>query len=168
MIAARKKGPQRVVYEGIEQEVDLGWVGETEVINPEILMIMAEKGYIPVVAPIAVDNACHSLNLNADTVAGDIAAALMARKLIALTDVRGIQRDQSDPETLISRMTFAEAQRAIETGSISGGMIPKVHACIKALEAGVQNAHIINGNFHHALLLELFTDKGIGTMMVRG
>jgi acetylglutamate kinase len=120
-----------------------------------------------VVAPIAVDNACHSLNLNADTVAGDIAAALMARKLIALTDVSGIQRDQSDPETVISRMTFAEAQRAIETGSISGGMIPKVHACIKALEAGVQNAHIINGNFHHALLLELFTDKGIGTMMVR-
>jgi acetylglutamate kinase len=168
MIAARKKGPQRVVYEGIEQEVDLGWVGETEVINPEILMIMAEKGYIPVVAPIAVDNACHSLNLNADTVAGDIAAALMARKLIALTDVRGIQRDQSDPETVISRMTFAEARRAIEKGSISGGMIPKVHACIKALEAGVQNAHIINGNFHHALLLELFTDKGIGTMIVRG
>jgi acetylglutamate kinase len=91
----------------------------------------------------------------------------MARKLIALTDVSGIQRDQGHPETVISRMTFEEAQRAIETGSISGGMIPKVHACIKALEAGVQNAHIINGNFHHALLLELFTDKGIGTMIVR-
>jgi acetylglutamate kinase len=120
-----------------------------------------------VVAPIAVDSACHSLNLNADTVAGDIAAALMARKLIALTDVSGIQGDQRDPETAISRLTFAEAQRAIETGSISGGMIPKVHACIKALEAGVQNAHIINGNVHHALLLELFTDEGIGTMIVR-
>jgi acetylglutamate kinase len=168
MIAARKKSPQRVVYKGIEHEVDLGWVGETEIINPEILMIMAGKGYIPVIAPIAVDSSCHSLNLNADTVAGDIAAALMASKLIALTDVNGIQSDTNDPATVISHMTFAEAQRAIESGSIRGGMIPKVHACIKAVEAGVQNAHIINGNVHHALLLELFTDKGIGTMIVRG
>jgi acetylglutamate kinase len=157
-----------VVYDGIEQEIDLGWVGETEVINPEILMIMAGKGYIPVIAPIAVDSACHSLNLNADTVAGDIAAALMARKLISLTDVKGILRDADDPKTVISRMTFAEARNAIESGSISGGMIPKVHACIKALEAGVENAHIINGNVHHALLLELFTDEGIGTMIVKG
>ena len=167
MITARKKAPQRVMYEGIEHEVDLGWVGETEVINPEILMIMAGKRYIPVIAPIAVDSTCQSLNLNADTVAGDIAAALMAQKLIAMTDVNGIQRDLDDPRTVIPRLTLAEVQCEIEAGSIRGGMIPKVHACMRAVEAGVQHAHIINGNVHHALLLELFTDKGIGTMIVR-
>ncbi len=167
MITARKKAPQRVIYEGIEREVDLGWVGETEVINPEILMIMAGKGYIPVIAPIAVDSACHSLNLNADTVAGDIAASLMARKLIAMTDVNGIQRDPNDPSTVIHRLTVPEIQREIEAGGIRGGMIPKVHACVQALDAGVQQAHIINGNVHHALLLELFTHEGIGTMIVK-
>lgn len=167
MITARKKAPQRVIYEGIEREVDLGWVGESEVINPEILMIMAGKGYIPVIAPIAVDSACHSLNLNADTVAGDIAAALMARKLIAMTDVNGIQRDPNDRGTVIECLTVADVQRGIEASSIRGGMIPKVHACVQALEAGVQQAHIINGNVHHALLLELFTHEGIGTMIVK-
>ncbi len=167
MITARKKAPQLVIHEGIEREVDLGWVGETEVINPEILVIMAGKGYIPVVAPIAVDSACHSLNLNADTVAGDIAAALMARKLIAMTDVSGIQRDPGDRGTVIERLTIAEVQREIEAGGIRGGMIPKVHACVQALHAGVKQTHIINGNLHHALLLELFTREGVGTMIVK-
>ena len=167
MITARKKGPQMVIHEGAEREVDLGWVGETEVINPEIIMIMAGKGYIPVVSPIAVDTNGHSLNLNADTVAGDIAAALMARKLISLTDVNGVQRNPEDAATIISRVTIAQAHEYIKTGIIEGGMIPKVQACIRAVESGVHNAHIINGNIPHSLLLELFTDEGIGTMMSR-
>ena len=167
MITARKKGPQMVIHEGTEREVDLGWVGETEVINPEIIMIMAGKGYIPVISPIAVDTKGHSLNLNADTVAGDIAAALMARKLISLTDVNGVQRNPEDIATMISRVTIAQAHEYIKTGIIAGGMIPKVQACIRAVESGVHNAHIINGNIPHSLLLELFTDEGIGTMMSR-
>ncbi|MGZ4901400.1 MAG: acetylglutamate kinase [Halobacteriota archaeon] len=167
MITARKKAPQRVIYEGIEREVDLGWVGETEVINPEIIMIMAGKGYIPVIAPIAVDSTCHSLNLNADTVAGDVAASLMARKLISMTDVNGIQRDLNDPHTVVECLTVADVEHEIERGGIHGGMIPKVRACVQALNAGVQQAHIINGNVHHALLLELFTREGIGTMIVK-
>jgi acetylglutamate kinase len=167
MITARKKGPQRIVYEGAEREVDLGWVGETEVINPEIIMIMAGKGYIPVISPIAVDAKGHSLNLNADTVAGDIAAALMARKLISLTDVYGVQRSPDDATTKISRMTVAQAREYIQSGIIAGGMIPKIHASIRAVESGVQNAHIINGNVPHSLLLELFTDEGVGTMIGR-
>jgi acetylglutamate kinase len=167
MITARKKGLQTVVYEGIKREVDLGWVGETEVINPEIIMIMAGKGYIPVISPIAVDTKGHSLNLNADTVAGDIAAALMARKLISLTDVNGVQRSPDDVTTKISRMTVAQAREYIQSGVIAGGMIPKIQASIRAVEAGVQNAHIINGNVPHSLLLELFTDEGVGTMIGR-
>ena len=167
MITARKKGLQRVVYEGAEREVDLGWVGETEVINPEIIMIMAGKGYIPVISPIAVDTEGHSLNLNADTVAGDIAAALMARKLISLTDVNGVQRSPDDATTKISRMTVAQAREYIQSGIIAGGMIPKVQASMRAVESGVQNAHIINGNVPHSLLLELFTDEGVGTMIGR-
>jgi acetylglutamate kinase len=167
MITARKKEPQRVVYEGAEREVDLGWVGETEVINPEIIMIMAGKGYIPVISPIAVDTKGHSLNLNADTVAGDIAAALMARKLISLTDVSGVLRSPDDATTKISRMTVVQAREYIQSGIIAGGMIPKIHASIRAVESGVQNAHIINGNVPHSLLLELFTDEGVGTMIGR-
>ena len=165
MITARKKGPQRVIHKGAEREVDLGWVGETEVINPEIIMIMAGKGYIPVISPIAVDTKGHSLNLNADTVAGDIAAALMAKKLISLTDVNGVQRNPEDATTMISRVTIAQAHEYIRTGIIGGGMIPKIQACIRAVESGVHNAHIINGNIPHSLLLELFTDEGIGTMV---
>ncbi len=167
LITARKIAPQQVVVDGVKKEVDLGWVGETEFINPEILMITTARDYIPVIAPIGVDSEGRSFNLNADTVAGDIAAAIRAKKLITLTDVPGIMRDQSDPESLISKTSLKEAHELLETGIIKGGMIPKLKGCMQAVEAGVEKVHIINGNVEHALLLELFTDKGVGTMVYR-
>ncbi len=167
LIVARKLAPQRVTVEGVEKEIDLGWVGETEVINPEIVMILAGKGYIPVISPIATDEKGNDLNVNADTVAGDIAAALGARKLIALTDVPGVLRDPKDPSTRISRIAFEEIETLIADNIISGGMIPKVKSSAAAIEGGVGEVHIIDGSMPHSLLLELFTDEGIGTMIYR-
>lgn len=167
LIIARKIAPQEVLVGGVKKAVDLGWVGETEHINPEILMITTGKGYIPVIAPIGADREGRSYNLNADTVAGDIAAAIRAKKLITLTDVPGILRDPDDPESLISQISLAEAHQLLKQGIIKGGMIPKLKGCMQAVEAGVEKVHIINGNVAHALLLELFTDTGIGTMVYR-
>lgn len=167
LIVARKLAPQRVTVGGVEKEIDLGWVGETEVINPEIIMILAGKGYIPVISPIATDEKGNDLNVNADTVAGDIAAALKARKLISLTDVPGVLRDPQDPETRISRIAFDEIEALIADDIISGGMIPKVESSAAAIEGGVGQVHIINGSMPHSLLLELFTHEGIGTMIYR-
>lgn len=167
LIMARKLSPQRVTVDGIEKEVDLGRVGETEVINPEILMILAGKGYIPVIAPIATDENGNDLNVNADTVAGDIAAALRAKKLLSLTDVPGILRDPGNPGTRISGIALDEIETLIKENIISGGMIPKVRSSASAVKAGVGQVHIIDGSRPHSLLLELFTDKGIGTMIYR-
>ncbi|VVB95586.1 [LysW]-aminoadipate/[LysW]-glutamate kinase [uncultured archaeon] len=167
LIVARKMAPQRVNVEGIEKEIDLGWVGETEVINPEIVTILADKGYIPVISPIAADDKGNDLNVNADTVAGDIAAALQAKKLISLTDVPGILSDPKDRETRISRIVYDEIERLICENIISGGMIPKVKSSAQAIEGGVGQVHIIDGSMPHSLLLELFTDEGIGTMIYR-
>ncbi|MDP2765876.1 MAG: acetylglutamate kinase [Candidatus Methanoperedens sp.] len=167
LIVARKLAPQRVTVGGVEKEIDLGWVGETEVINPEIIMILAGKGYIPVISPIATDEKGNDLNVNADTVAGDIAAALKARKLISLTDVPGVLRDPQDPETRISRIAFDEIEALIADDIISGGMIPKVESSAAAIEGGVGQVHIINGSMPHSLLIELFTHEGIGTMIYR-
>ncbi|MDD5473782.1 MAG: acetylglutamate kinase [Candidatus Methanoperedens sp.] len=167
LIVAKKLAPQRVTVEGVEKEIDLGWVGETEVINPEIVMILAGKGYIPVISPIATDEKGNDLNVNADTVAGDIAAALGARKLIALTDVPGVLRDPKDPSTRISRIAFDDIETLIADSIISGGMIPKVKSSAAAIEGGVGQVHIIDGSMPHSLLLELFTDEGIGTMIYR-
>ncbi len=167
LIVAKKLAPQRVTVEGVEKEIDLGWVGETEVINPEIVMILAGKGYIPVISPIATDEKGNDLNVNADTVAGDIAAALGARKLIALTDVPGVLRDPKDPSTRISRIAFEEIETLIADNIISGGMIPKVKSSAAAIEGGVGEVHIIDGSMPHSLLLELFTHEGIGTMIYR-
>ena len=167
LIVARKKSPQKVFIEGIEKEVDLGWVGETESINPEILMLAVEKGYIPVISPIAVDIDGNSLNINADIVAGDIASSIKSKKLIMLTDVPGILQDPSDPKSLISHISLDEIKKLISSKNIQEGMIPKIEACVKAIECSVEKAHIISGNLPHALLLELFTDKGIGTMIYR-
>lgn len=167
LIVARKMAPQRVNIEGIEKEIDLGWVGETEVINPEIVTILAGKGYIPVISPIAADDKGNDLNVNADTVAGDIAAALQAKKLISLTDVPGILSDPKNRDTRISRIAYDEIERLICENIISGGMIPKVKSSAQAIEGGVGQVHIIDGSMPHSLLLELFTDEGIGTMIYR-
>jgi acetylglutamate kinase len=164
LIVARKKRKQKVGIKGEEREVDLGWVGEIERINAEIINITSEKGYIPVISPIAIDTAGNSLNVNADSVAGEIAYALKAKKLILLTDVQGVLQDPADPSSLISRATPSEIRELIEKRAIAGGMIPKVEAGLRAASAGV-TVHIIDGRESHSILLELFTDKGIGTMI---
>ncbi len=164
LLVARKKEP--VEIEGVS--VDLGWVGEVIRVNPEILMITAGKSYIPVISPIAVDEEGNNLNVNADTVAGEIASALGAKKLISMTDVEGVMLHQEDPSSVISSFCISEFDPMVERGIISGGMIPKVESCVHAVKNGVQNAHIIDGRAPHAILLELFTDEGVGTMIEKG
>ncbi|MDI6889241.1 MAG: acetylglutamate kinase [Methanocellales archaeon] len=168
LITAKKKTPLRAIVEGAEQEIDLGWVGEIANINPEILMTATDEGCIPVIAPLAVDAQGNSLNLNADTAAGGIAAALHAKKFIILTDVPGILRDASDRGSTVSQLSINDAKALVQKGTIQKGMIPKVEACIQALEKSVEKVHILDGSKPHALLLELFTDKGIGTMIYKG
>jgi acetylglutamate kinase len=165
LIVAEKKLPQRVVKGGVEREVDLGLVGEASQINPEIIEALTSEGYIPVISPIGLSKDGMSLNLNADTVAGEIAAALKAKKLIILTDVPGILEDVSDANSLMREIKASEVPQLIKKGIAQGSMIPKVRACARAIEGGVQRAHIIDGGVRHAILLELFTDEGIGTMV---
>lgn len=147
-------------------EVDLGSVGEVTSIDPAILVDLLEHGYVPVVCSVAADADGRSLNLNADTVAGEIAAAVGAEKLIMMTDVTGIYGKFGDDSTLISELSAADARKMIAGGKIGSGMIPKVEACMRALEGGVPRTHIIDGTKPHALLMEIFTDTGIGTMIV--
>ena len=167
LIVARRKEKLIVHVEGKTREVDLGWVGDVEKINAEIVEILSERGYIPVIAPVAVDSNGNSLNVNADTVAGEIANALNASKFILLTDVPGILRNSSDESSLISEISCDELRRMIADGVISEGMIPKVQACLNVVESSPSiTCHIIDGRRRHSLLLELFTDEGIGTMIV--
>lgn len=147
--------------------VDLGYVGEITGINTKLLKVLAEDEYIPVIAPVGVGADGESYNINADTVAGEIAAALSAEKLIFLTDIEGIRRDPKDPSTLISAISVAEIETLLADGTIEGGMIPKVKGCIKSVQMGVNRTHILDGTIPHPLLLEIFTDKGIGTMVTR-
>ncbi|SET06386.1 N-acetylglutamate kinase [Methanococcoides vulcani] len=165
MILARKKPTQRIMIENVEHDVDLGWVGETEIINPELINIVTANDYIPVISPIAMDAEGNALNINADTVAGDLADALHAKKLILMTDVPGVLRDQSDRSSRISRISVDEVESLIEEGIISGGMIPKMRSAGASVLGGVERVHIIDGSVSHSVLLELFTDQGIGTMV---
>lgn len=146
--------------------VDLGFVGEVEGVNPSILHLLCAAGYIPIISPTSADENGNTLNLNADHVAGKIAAALRCTKLIFLTDVNGIYRDPSDPESLISVLATSVAEKLLAEGKLDKGMIPKVKASLEALQGGVPQAHILNGSLPHALLMEIFTDEGIGTMIV--
>ena len=158
----------RVPVEGKEVEVDLGLVGEIERINPTVINYLVGTGYVPVIAPVGVDEEGRSLNLNADTVAAELAGVVHAKKIILLTNVPGVLRNPKDESTLISGLTVEDARRLIQEGVITNGMIPKVEACIKAVESGVEHAHILKGSEPHALLLELLTESGIGTMIERG
>lgn len=145
--------------------VDLGQVGAIIQINTEIVQTLISQSYIPVIASVAVGEQGESYNVNADHVAGELAGVLNAAKLIILTDVQGVYRDFSDKSSLISELSAGEAQRLIESGNIDKGMIPKVESCVTAVQAGIEKAHIIDGTIPHALLMEIFTDKGIGTMI---
>jgi len=146
---------------------DLGFVGEVAHVRADALAWLLEQGLIPVIAPIAPGPAGETLNINADHFAAAIAGALKARKLVLLTDVRGVLRDRADPDTLVSELTAGRAREMIAGGQIESGMIPKVEACLEALGAGVERCHIIDGRLPHAILMELLTDYGIGTMVVQ-
>jgi acetylglutamate kinase len=163
MIIARKMDLQRVDVGGVQKEVDLGHVGEIEWIDPALLNTLLDKGYIPVVAPIAIDRHGSSLNINADTAAGDIAIALKSYKLVNMTDVDGVM--DAKRSKVYRKLTIDEANAMQKSGTIGEGMIPKVSSIIRAVENGVSFAHIINGNIEHNLILELFTRDGVGTMI---
>lgn len=154
--------------DGAEMDLDLGYVGQVEQVNPGIIETVITEGYIPVVAPIGVGPEGESYNINADLVAGELAVALQADKLVLLTDVEGILADREDPASLISSLEVRRVPELIRQGVIAGGMIPKVNCCIRALEGGVKKTHIIDGRIPHSILLEVFTDTGVGTMVVPG
>jgi len=143
-----------------------GLVGDVARVNPDVLEPLLERGYVPVISSVAASTEGRSHNINADTVAGELAAALEAEKLILLTDTPGILRDRDAPETLIRKIRLSEARQLIQDGVVAGGMTPKTECCIRALAQGVAAAHIVDGRVPHALLLEVFTDAGIGTMVV--
>ena len=146
---------------------DLGFVGEVAEVNVDLLNGLLDQGFIPVIAPIAPGREGETYNINADHFAARVAGALKASKLVLLTDVRGVLKDKSDASTLISELGAAQARKMIAAGHIEAGMIPKVEACLDALEAGVAKCHIIDGRLPHAILMELLTDYGIGTMVVQ-
>jgi acetylglutamate kinase len=145
---------------------DLGFVGEVTSVNTEVVTRLIEDELIPVIATIGVDDAGQAYNINADTAAAAIAAALGAEKLVYLTDIDGIRRDVADAESVFSRVSLADVDALIGDGVIAGGMIPKVQACADAVRSGVGVAHILDGRVPRALLLEIFTDEGIGTMVI--
>jgi acetylglutamate kinase len=147
-------------------EEGIGFVGEVASVDTRLLDALVKAGHIPVVSSVAADETGQAYNINADTVAGEIAAALGAAKLILLTDTAGILRDYKDRSTLIPRLDIAEARNLIDEGVVSGGMIPKVNCCVRSLAQGVHAAHILDGRMPHSLLLEIFTDTGIGSMIV--
>ena len=144
----------------------IGFVGEVSSVNIKILESLVNSGYIPVVSSVAADENGQSYNINADTVAGEIAAGLGAEKLILMTDTAGILEDYHQPDSLIVKLDIQEARQLIESGVVSGGMIPKVTCCVRSLAQGVKAAHIIDGRLEHALLQEIFSDSGIGSMIV--
>lgn len=144
---------------------DIGYVGEVTQVNPEVITVLSEAGYIPVISSVAIGEDGQSYNINADHAAGAIASALKAEKLIVLTDVPGVLANLNDPTSLISEMSIAEAEELLRSGKAESGMAPKLEACLTALRGGVQRAHIIDGRQPHAILIEVFTDRGVGTMV---
>jgi acetylglutamate kinase len=144
----------------------IGFVGEVSAVDIKVVDSLVKSGYIPVISSVAADEKGQAYNINADTVAGELAAALGAEKLILMTDTAGILENYKDPNTLIAKLDIQDARQLIETGVVAGGMIPKVNCCVRSLAQGVRAAHIIDGRIPHALLLETFTDAGIGSMIV--
>lgn len=145
---------------------DIGFVGEVTEVNTKIIYDMLEKDFLPIICPIGMDDKFESYNINADDAACAIAKALGAEKLAFLTDIEGVYKDPSDPATLISELKVSEARDLIGSGFIGGGMLPKLNNCIDAIESGVSRVHILDGRIAHCLLLEIFTKKGIGTVIL--
>ncbi|MEL6159740.1 MAG: acetylglutamate kinase [Cyanobacteria bacterium J06642_11] len=147
-------------------EAGVGFVGDVSNIRADLISSLVTAGYIPVISSVAADATGQAYNINADTVAGELAAALNAEKLILLTDTPGIMQDFHEPDSLINKLDIQQARDLISSGVVAGGMIPKVSCCVRSLAQGVRAAHILDGRMPHALLLEIFSDMGIGTMMV--
>ena len=165
LIQAKKK--HATVYENDEaRTVDIGYVGEVTEIDTGIIVDLLNQGYVPVIAPIGMGVGGESYNINADYVAAEVAGALCAEKLLLLTDVEGVYKDVDDKSSFLSQLHMDEAKEYIRGGIIAGGMIPKVEACLRALEAGAHKAHIIDGRLTHSIILEIFTSRGIGTMVL--
>ena len=163
LIYAHKKESSQVDNEVI----DLGLVGEVDNVNGDLVDMFLENNYIPVISPVGIAEDGTSLNLNADTAAGKVASSINAGKLIILTDVPGVLKDPSDPSSVMPFVKVSEIPELIEEGIITGGMIPKIETCIEAIEEGVESCHIIDGRREHALLHEIFTTEGIGTMITK-
>lgn len=145
---------------------DIGFVGDVKQVNPKILYDLLEKDFLPIVCPIGMDDNYQTYNINADDAACAIARAMKAEKLAFLTDIEGVYKDPSDKSTLISELTISEAKELLDGGNIGGGMLPKLNNCIDAIENGVSRVHILDGRTAHCLLLEIFTNKGIGTAII--
>ena len=156
---------EKLFLETDGRKVDLGFVGEVTQVNTKLIDLLCKSDTIPVIAPLARDKTGQKLNCNADTSAGAVAAAMKVSKLVFVSDTHGIRRDPDDPDSLISVLNEKEIEKMVTDGAISGGMLPKVEACQVGLDAGVEQAHIIDGQIPHSLLLEIFTEKGIGTLI---
>jgi acetylglutamate kinase len=165
LIVARKLEMTLNDEAGTPTNIDIGLVGEVAEVNPEVLRTLQTAGFIPVIAPVGHGRDGLTYNINADVAAGDLAAALGAEKLILLTDVEGVKGKDGK---LIPTLTIAEAKRLIAAGAISNGMIPKVECCVAALKGGVGKTHVLDGRARHAILLEIFTEAGVGTEVVAG
>ena len=168
IVQAEKRPPKEVLNRetGIREEVDFGYVGDVLEINSRLLCVLLDHDYLPIVSSLGADDNGQIFNINADTIAAEIAVRLEAEKLVLLSDVSGIYLQPDKPETKISQMTAEEARRLIENGTATGGMIPKLQNLISLLNRGVKSAHIINGTQRNALLSEVFTDMGTGTMLI--
>ncbi|MDR0347455.1 MAG: acetylglutamate kinase [Coriobacteriales bacterium] len=165
-IAVGLNGADGHIVKATQISEEMGLVGNVESIDTTLLLDLIAGDYIPIIASVAVGADGLSYNVNADVMAGEIAATIGAHKVIFLTDVDGLYRDFSDKDTLISRLNLTEAQALLDEGGLSKGMIPKLGSCVRAVRAGVSRAHILNGTIPHALLLEVFTDEGVGTMIM--
>ncbi|MDE6956672.1 MAG: acetylglutamate kinase [Lachnospiraceae bacterium] len=146
---------------------DIGYVGQIQEVNPQIIYDLLEKDFIPIICPIGMDDEYETYNINADDAADAVARTIGAEKLAFLTDIEGVYKNPNDPTTRISRLTVQEAKDLIAEGYIGGGMLPKLQNCIEAIESGVKRVHILDGRIPHCLLLEIFTDRGIGTAIVK-
>lgn len=161
-----KDGGLLKVEKKLSDGQDIGFVGEITEVNPKIIMDLLENDFLPIVCPIGMDENFVTYNINADDAACAIAKAVSAEKLAFLTDIEGVYKDKDDPDTLISELSVEEAKALIGDGFIGGGMLPKLNNCIDAIEQGVSRVHILDGRIAHCLLLEIFTNKGIGTAII--
>jgi acetylglutamate kinase len=167
-IAVGLSGEDGRTLQVVQRDESLGFVGDIERVRPDVINGLLDDGLVPVLSTVGVDANGTSYNINADTAAGAIAEALRAEKIVYLTDIAGLRRDLDDAASLIQRITVNELSALIEDGTISGGMIPKIESCMQAVRGGVKSAHILDGRIAHVLLLELFTDQGVGTMITGG